>query len=139
MFSAVKIDGQRAYEYAREDNPDVTIKPKPVKVYSFEITNFRPGTEIIGTPPIPNQERTKEGATLNLYKNPLGTVPEHLPQVDFRIRCGKGTYIRSLARDFGQELGSGAFLATLRRTRIGDYSIEDAVEPQDVEKILIGK
>lgn len=56
-----------------------------------------------------------------------------LPQVDFRILCSKGTYIRSMARDFGEYLGCGAYLSALRRTRIGDFRIEDA---QNVEEFL---
>lgn len=51
------------------------------------------------------------------------------PEVHFRIVCSKGTYIRSLARDLGEQLGTGAYLAALRRTRIGDKKVEDAVEP----------
>lgn len=50
-----------------------------------------------------------------------------LPEVSFRVVCSKGTYIRSLARDFGQVLGTVAYLAELRRTRIGDFKIEDAL------------
>lgn len=50
-----------------------------------------------------------------------------LPEVDFRIVCSKGTYIRSIARDFGTTLGVGACLSSLRRTRIGQYRIEDAL------------
>ncbi len=50
-----------------------------------------------------------------------------LPNVDFRVICSKGTYIRSLAYDYGQALNSGAYLSTLRRTKIGDFSVEDAV------------
>ncbi|MDH5397077.1 MAG: tRNA pseudouridine(55) synthase TruB [Cyclobacteriaceae bacterium] len=49
-----------------------------------------------------------------------------LPEVKFRIVCSKGTYIRSIARDFGEKLGTGAYLAALRRTKIGDFSVEDA-------------
>jgi tRNA pseudouridine55 synthase len=50
----------------------------------------------------------------------------HLPEVHFRIVCSKGTYIRSLVRDFGEKLGVGAYLADLRRTRIGDFHVKDA-------------
>lgn len=50
-----------------------------------------------------------------------------LPEVDFRVVCSKGTYIRALARDFGEATGSGAYLSSLRRTRIGSYSIDDAI------------
>lgn len=52
-----------------------------------------------------------------------------LPDVDFRIRCSKGTYIRSVARDFGLALGSGGHLTALRRTQIGECRVEDAIQP----------
>ena len=55
-----------------------------------------------------------------------------LPEVDFLVSCSKGTYIRSLARDFGEKLNSGAYLTNLRRTAIGDYRVEDALHPKDV-------
>lgn len=134
MFSAVKIDGQRAYEYARLDDPTVTIQPKPVNIYSFEITAFRPGTAPstpitpIHTNPLPSH---------NLYKNPLGEVPPHLPQADFCIHCGKGTYIRSIARDLGLSLGSGTFLSALRREQIGTYTVANALQLDWVEDYLI--
>ena len=51
-----------------------------------------------------------------------------LPEVDFRVVCSKGTYIRSLAFDFGKSLQSGAHLITLRRTKIGDYDVKDALD-----------
>lgn len=49
-----------------------------------------------------------------------------MPEVDFKVRCSKGTYIRSLAFDFGEGLKSGAHLSALRRTKIGDYNVDDA-------------
>lgn len=57
-----------------------------------------------------------------------------LPEVDFRVSCSKGTYIRSLAFDFGKALKSGAHLTVLRRTKIGNYSVENAISPEDFEK-----
>ena len=54
-----------------------------------------------------------------------------LPEVDFRIACSKGTYIRSMADDFGKALQSGAHLTALRRTKIGDYRVEKAVPPEE--------
>jgi tRNA pseudouridine55 synthase len=56
-----------------------------------------------------------------------------LPEIDFRVVCSKGTYIRSLAHDFGKALNSGAHLTVLRRTKIGDYSVENGVSPDDFE------
>ena len=89
IFSAVKIAGKRAYDYARQAQ-DVEIKAKPVFIKEFEITRIA------------------------------------MPEVDFRIVCSKGTYIRSIARDFGEKLQSGAYLSALRRTRIGGFLVENS-------------
>lgn len=94
-FSAVKIGGKKAYEYARKDK-DVVLPPKPITVYSFELTRIA------------------------------------LPEIDFRIVCSKGTYIRALARDFGELLGCGAHLTALRRTRIGAFDVRDAISPLEL-------
>ena len=59
-----------------------------------------------------------------------------LPEVDFRVTCSKGTYIRSLAFDFGLALQSGGHLSVLRRTKIGNYSVENAVSPENFEQSL---
>ena len=131
MFSAVKIDGQRAYEYARTDDPTVTIQPKPVNVYNFEITAYREGES--HTTLLSPLTSHLSPSNSHLYKNPQGTIPPYLPQADFRIHCGKGTYIRSLARDLGLALGSGAFLASLRREKIGSYDVANALDINSVQ------
>lgn len=59
----------------------------------------------------------------------------NLPEVDFRVVCSKGTYIRSLAFDFGKALNSGGHLTALRRTKIGDFSVDNAIEPLPFEKM----
>jgi tRNA pseudouridine55 synthase len=89
IFSAVKIDGKRAYELARTGQ-EADIKAKTVEIKTFELTRIA------------------------------------LPEVDFRVVCSKGTYIRSLARDLGVALGCGAHLTRLVRTRIGEFRVEDA-------------
>lgn len=95
LFSAIKINGQRAYDIARKGG-EAEIKSRVVHIYDFKITRIE------------------------------------LPEVDFLVSCSKGTYIRSLARDFGEKLNSGAYLTNLRRTAIGDYRVEDALHPKDV-------
>lgn len=90
VFSAIKVDGKRAYEYARE-NEEVQMAAKNIFIETFEITGIS------------------------------------LPEVSFRVVCSKGTYIRALARDFGMQLGCGAYLSSLRRTRIGSYNVNDAM------------
>ena len=90
VFSALKIEGKRAYEYARK-NEKVKMRERQVHIFSFDIEKIE------------------------------------LPFVYFRVRCSKGTYIRSLANDFGKALNSGAYLNSLCRTAIGNYRIEDAL------------
>ncbi|MCQ2261284.1 MAG: tRNA pseudouridine(55) synthase TruB [Bacteroidales bacterium] len=137
IFSAVKIGGQRAYSYAREalngeEVPSPT--PKEIHIEEFEITAFRPGMAVTNPQPI----QTEEVNGTHLYDNPLGIVPEHLPQIDFRIRCGKGTYIRSIARDLGLALDSGAFLSALRREQVGEYTVQEAVSLEEINTFLAG-
>lgn len=99
VFSAIKIDGKRAYRYAR-DNKEVNIEPKKVTISDFEVLRFDP------------------------------------PEIDFRVVCSKGTYIRSLANDFGKSLKSGAYLKSLTRTKIGDYLLDDALDLENFIQIL---
>ncbi len=89
VFSALKIDGKRAYDLARA------------------------GTEV-------------EMKTRKTSIHYLNNIEINLPFVSFTVGCSKGTYIRSLAHDIGQELGVGAYLTQLRRTKIGDFAVEDA-------------
>lgn len=91
-FSAVKVDGKRAYHRKRKGE-EVVLKPKRVFIKEIEICHFDP-----------------QAMTLEL-----------------RVVCGKGTYIRALARDLGRALDSGAYLTALRRTRIGNFHIEDCI------------
>jgi tRNA pseudouridine55 synthase len=57
-----------------------------------------------------------------------------LPEIDFKVVCSTGTYIRSLANDFGKALGTGAYLSSLRRTRIGDFLVKEALSPEQFEE-----
>jgi tRNA pseudouridine55 synthase len=59
-----------------------------------------------------------------------------LPRIDFRVHCSKGTYIRSLAHDFGKAVGSGAYLSALRRTKVGNFRIEDAWELDELSAAI---
>ena len=59
-----------------------------------------------------------------------------LPEIDFRVTCSKGTYIRSLAFDFGKALNSGAHLTKLRRTKIGDFDVINGISPEDFQKVI---
>lgn len=74
-----------------------------------------------------------EPRTVHIYEFEFTRI--ELPQVEFRVKCSKGTYIRSLAHDFGKALGSGGYLGSLCRTKIGEYSLENA---WDLEKLVEG-
>lgn len=99
VFSALKKDGKRLYEFARAGEA-VDIPSRQVHISTFEITRIN-----------------------NL-------------EVDFRVVCSKGTYIRSLANDFGKALNSGAHLSVLRRTKIGDFDVKNAVGVEEFIKSL---
>lgn len=118
VFSAVKIDGKRLYAHARKGK-DVELQPKKVEINTFELSPLRPvAPEMAQRPPRIISGKGHPIWQYNDYADGL--------QSDFRIVCGKGTYIRSVAFDMGELTGSGAYLSGLRRTRIGVFSIEQA-------------
>lgn len=101
MYSAVKVDGKRAYQLARKGE-EVELKAKLLVIDEIEIRSF-------------DQEKM---------------------QLELRIACSKGTYIRALARDIGQRLNSGAHLTALRRTRVGDIRLEQCITVPQLEEML---
>lgn len=99
-YSAIKIKGKRAFDYARSDE-EIELKARDIHIDDFKV----------------NMDR--------------------FPELDFEVTCSKGTYIRSLANDFGKALNNGACLKTLRRTRIGDFHVEDAWQLEDLKQAII--
>ncbi|GAB1415686.1 tRNA pseudouridine(55) synthase TruB [Paludibacter sp.] len=99
IYSAVKVEGKRAYDYAREGQ-EVDLKPKQLVIDEIEILDF------------------------------------NMPFLKIKVVCSKGTYIRALARDIGIALGSGAHLAALERTRIGDIKLSDCYEIEDIINLI---
>lgn len=81
-----------------------------------------------------NKEVKMEPVTITIKEFEITRV--ELPEIDFRVVCSKGTYIRSLARDLGEALQTGAYLTSLRRTRIGPYAITDAITVEQFEALL---
>ena len=105
--SAIKVDGKRSYTLAREGRA-APLAARPVTVSAFEVLQVRRGTESAGT----ESARTESaGAWIDL---------------DVRVECSTGTYIRALARDMGESLGIGGHLTALRRTRIGPFLLDSA-------------
>lgn len=106
QFSAVKVDGKRAYAAARAGQT-VEVKPRFITVHAYELLDFRPAAD------------AESGV--------WGRA---------RITCSKGTYIRTLVHDLGQALGVGGYILELRRTRIGDYHVDNAI--CDFSQLTIG-
>ena len=90
-FSAIKVDGQRAYKLAREGKP-VEIPPRQVEIYQIELLSYE------------------------------------YPKLKIRAHVSSGTYIRTLAEDIGKYLKTGAYVTELRRTRVGDFDLENAIK-----------
>ena len=102
VFSALKKDGKRLYEYAREGKTVETVA-RDIEIFEFEIESIA------------------------------------MPDIKFRVVCSKGTYIRSLAHDFGKALGSGGHLTELRRTKIGDYNVNKGLAPKIFQERLLSE
>ncbi|MBD5220143.1 MAG: tRNA pseudouridine(55) synthase TruB [Bacteroidales bacterium] len=98
-FSAVKVDGKRAYDLARKGR-DVELKPKVLVIDEIELLDYAPTS------------------------------------ITIRVVCSKGTYIRALARDIGQALGSGGHLTALRRTRVGEVNIADCLTVDQCAELI---
>ncbi len=97
IFSAIKIDGRRAYTAARAGK-QVELKARKVTIYAIELIRYE------------------------------------YPELVLDIRCGSGTYVRSLGRDLAQALGTAAVMSALERTEIGPFRVEDAVDPASLDR-----
>ncbi len=99
VFSAIKVNGKRAYESARAGK-EIELKARSIQIEYFSIDD------------------------------------SNFPEISFVLGCSKGTYVRSLVRDFGLKLGSGAYMSELRRTKIGDFDVKNAHKLDElIEKI----
>ena len=104
IYSAIKVGGQRAYRAARAGQ-DIKLEPRRVRVERFDLTGVRLTHDDLAHGDLAHGD---------------------LPEADFCVEVSKGTYVRSLAHDLGRLAGSGAYLSTLRRTRIGGYDVAHA-------------
>lgn len=99
MYSALKVNGKKLYELAREGK-EVERKARPVTIHYIEILDMA------------------------------------LPQITIKVGCSKGTYIRTLCHDLGEKLGCGAAMASLERTKSGQFSLDTAITLADLEEML---
>jgi tRNA pseudouridine55 synthase len=150
VYSACKVEGRRAFDYAREGS-EVALKAKELVIDEIELLDLHlpavgvlsPQAEAVCTTArhgvsIKGEGRRKQTfeaarAAAEQLSQPAdeAVTPADLSYMTLRIVCSKGTYIRALARDIGAALGSGAYLLSLRRTRIGDIALKDCLQVED--------
>ncbi len=102
IFSAIKVQGKKAYDLARKGEK-VELKSRKITIYEMTVTEFK------------------------------------MPDVTVNVKCSKGTYIRSLVYDMGKALDSGAHLTGLRRIRIGEFFVDNAMDVKEFEKMFLGE
>ena len=115
MYSAVKIDGKKLYEYAREGR-EVKRKERRVVIHDIELLD----SDLHEWDP---SEKCDESHAGN-------------PSFSMRIKCSKGTYIRTLCDDIGRELGCGAVMSALERTAVGRFAVEDTMKLSEIEEAV---
>lgn len=147
LFSAKSVDGVRAYELARKqyreahkEKTDVmtdfdhtvaeTLNKQIINISGMELISFFPNGKESGP------ELSDEGLRPNPRINVVDTSALHLPLAMIRIKCSKGTYIRALARDLGEALGSGAHLNSLERTKSGGFTVGNCLSFNEVISVL---
>ena len=132
LFSAKSVDGVRAYEMARRrlreglplEDTDI-IQANRINIYSLKLEQWMDSA--------PEQTVLDDGKGRIRVADISG---RRLPTAMLRVDCSKGTYIRALARDLGEALGSGAFLSSLRRTGNGGFTIEEALTLDEVMELF---
>ena len=165
LFSAKSVDGVRVYEIARKRYKaglpveDLgVLQASRITIYDLQLLSFILTGKVVppsgvrpsdsphhpsGTVPplpcrgwhVPQGEHLSSGHTASSRIN-VAEVPEGLPQAEILVDCSKGTYIRALARDLGEALGSGAFLHSLRRTKNGGFTVDEALDMEDLKSIF---
>ena len=145
LFSAKSVDGVRAYELARKqyreahkEKTDVmtgfdhtvaeTLNKQVINISEMELLSYFPDGK--------EAEVQNDGLRPNPRISVVDTSALHLPLAEIRVACSKGTYIRALARDLGEALGTGAHLNSLKRTGSGGFAVEDSLSINDIIGVL---
>ena len=99
IYSAIKVNGKKLYEYARKGQ-EVKLEPRQIEIYDIELLNINKAEK----------------------------------QINFKVQCSKGTYIRSLCEDIAEKLGTVGFMKELKRTVVGDFKIENAITVEELKE-----
>lgn len=143
VYSACKVEGRRAFDYIRQGE-EVELKAKELVIDEIELLDLHlPEQGLVSPHADEVAKMAREDIHIKDYGRDKETyeiaeatniVIEHLSYLQIRVVCSKGTYIRALARDIGQALGSGAYLIGLRRTRVGNIRVEDCLPVENIEQ-----
>ena len=143
VYSACKVEGRRAFDYIRQGE-DVELKAKELVIDELELLDLHlPDQGLVSPHADEVAKMAREDIHIKDYGRDKETYEiaeatdidtEHLTYLQIRVVCSKGTYIRALARDIGQVLGSGAYLIGLRRTRVGNIRVEDCLPVENIEQ-----
>ena len=143
VYSACKVEGRRAFDYIRQGE-EVELKAKELVIDEIELLDLHlPEQGLVSPHADEVAKMAREDIHIKDYGRDKETyeiaeatniVTDHLSYLQIRVVCSKGTYIRALARDIGQALGSGAYLIGLRRTRVGNIRVEDCLPVENIEQ-----
>ena len=143
LFSAKSVDGVRVYEIARKRYKaglpveDLgVLQASRINIYGLELLSYTALADTFPSEPFSGEDGNDDRRLHPSNRINVAEVPEGLPQAEILVDCSKGTYIRALARDLGEALGSGAFLHSLRRTRNGGFTVEQALGIEDLQAIF---
>ena len=137
--AALPADDTAPFEHITREKIETLLKEE----FSGTITQLPPIYSAIRVEGERLYKKARRGEDVNLPPRQVTILEveildERLPELDLRIKCGKGTYIRSIAHDLGKAAGSLAHILSLRRTRIGEFSVEDAVTPTEFDTHING-
>jgi tRNA pseudouridine55 synthase len=135
--AALPVDETASWEHITRSQIEEIIEQK----YLGTITQLPPIYSAIRVEGERLYKKARRGETVTLPPrqvtvNSIDILDERFPEMNLKITCGKGTYIRSIAHELGQAAGSLAHITSLRRTRIGDFSVEDALTPAEFDAHL---
>lgn len=137
LFSAKSVDGVRVYEIARKRykaglpvDDLIVLQASRISIYDMQLLSYNHH--------VPQGEHLSGGDRESTASSRINVaeVPEGLLQAEILVDCSKGTYIRALARDLGEALGSGAFLHSLRRTKNGGFTVDEALDIEELKSIF---
>lgn len=145
LFSAKSVDGVRAYEMARklyraaqreggdfDHSASELLSKQNIVISDMQLVSYTSSGEVASGATSPEERVNEKSGRIHV----ADVSGLDLPQAEILVTCSKGTYIRALARDLGESLGSGAFLHSLRRTRNGGFRVEDALTVDEVMDLL---